>query len=115
MAVRNLRVCDVDNKHEDAQPHVFALDGEYYSADLCEVDAGKLTTALGPYIKVAVSVSAKEATKGATTNGGSGLDLGAIREWAAAQTPPIEVAAKGRISGDVVEKYQAAHPETPTP
>lgn len=113
MAVVTSRLCDVDNAHKDAEQHVFALDGTFFTADLCPADAVKLQKALEPYTKVAAELSAKEALKltGGTTNGHE-VDLQAVRAWAAKQDPPIKVAEKGRIAGDVIEKYLAANPPT---
>lgn len=39
--------------------------------------------------------------------GGSGLDARAVREWA--QSNGVAVSPRGRISGEVLEKYRAAN------
>lgn len=115
MAKRTLIVDDYDGKSEGAEPVIFGVNGEYYEIDLVAANAKRLADALLPFASKARPISAKEALKASNpTNGGSEVDLTAVREWAAAQDPPIQVAAKGRISGDVIEKYQAAHPAAPT-
>jgi Lsr2 len=113
MAKRTLIVDDYDGKSEGAETVVFGVNGEYYEIDLAAASLKKLTDAVTPFIEKGRSISAKDALKSTKENGGPEVDLGAIREWAAAQTPPIVVAPKGRIAADVVTQYLAANP-TPT-
>jgi Lsr2 len=108
MATRTIKVDDFDGKSEGAETVVFAAGGKFYEIDLAAASAKKLDDALAPFVAKAREITAKEATKGASN--GHEVDLGAVREWAAAQNPPIQVAPKGRVAAEVVERYLAANP-----
>jgi uncharacterized protein (DUF4415 family) len=100
MATRTVTLDDLTGD-EGAQTVRFGLGDLQWDIDLTPDSLSKLAKLIEPYTS-----KAREVTKKAAANGG---ELAAIREWAAAQDPPIEVASKGRISQDVVDKYHAAH------
>ena len=107
MATITRKVDDYDGQTEGAETIRFALADQTWEIDLAPENAAKLAKALDPFINKAREVVKKQSGAG---NG----ELAAIREWAAAQNPPIEVAAKGRIAQDVVDRFHAAHPSPPT-
>jgi hypothetical protein len=86
----------------------FALDGIDYEIDLSSKNSKKLRGELAGYIEKGTKVK---------LNGGPGRSAGksrgrpdrdqnqAIREWALAKG--LEVAARGRISGEIIDRYHA--------
>lgn len=100
----------------------FALDGAAYEIDLNEKNADELRDALTAYVNNARRIgrvngagktrrarSAPAAARSTVTSTGprSREASKAIRDWA--KSEGIEVSDRGRISGDVVERYDAAH------
>ncbi len=88
----------------------FALDGHEYEIDLSREHAGELRAALAPVI----AAGRKARTNGKRRKQPSKVtqveaDPAAVRAWAASQG--IEVAAKGRVSASVVERFNAAQGE----
>lgn len=88
----------------------FGLDGKSYSIDLTEKNAKALRAALQKYIdngtKAAAPGRAARTSK-ASGSGRSASELTAIREWA--PNNGYAVAARGRISSEVLRAYDAAH------
>jgi hypothetical protein len=89
----------------------FGLDGSSYEIDLTKANAEKLRNALSQYVGHGRKVSAGKARRGGSGGGGSARtdreQLQAIREWA--RRNGYEVSDRGRISGKVVEAFNAAH------
>ena len=102
MATITSRVCDIDPKHKEAERHVFGADGEYFAADLCAEDAGKLTGALEPFTKVGTPLSAKDALKG---DGAGSFDPAVVRAWAIRKGKQVN--ERGRIPADLVAEWRA--------
>ena len=94
-----------------AETVVFGLDGANYEIDLSKKNAGTLRKALtefvdhGRRVKADRSASARNQKRPVPRTGPSSA---AVREWAAAQG--IAVSPRGRISADVVARYEAAQP-----
>lgn len=95
----------------------FSLGRETYEIDLSKSNAKKLRDALGAYVNAARRVGGRgrPATRAAARPRGRGraaASSGAatpaqIRAWA--KSRGIKVNERGRISADIVAKYQAAH------
>src|SRR5689334_2277118 len=99
MAVRNLVICDIDEK-EGAEPHRITVDDQTVTIDLCHECDDKLNKALQSYfLKGQVKVKA-------ASNGTS--DTALVRSWLRAQGHPVP--DKGRIPGHLQDMYDAAHP-----
>jgi hypothetical protein len=88
----------------------FGLDGAQYVIDLSEKNASELREALSKYIDAA----RKEKGARAAARGGrraaaapSGPDTSEVRTWAKAQG--YEVSERGRVSKDLIVKFQEAH------
>ena len=87
------------------------MDGASYEIDLSKKNAGTLRKALtefvehGRRVKADRSASARNQKRPVPQKGPSSA---AVREWAAAQG--IAVSPQGRISADVVARYEAAQP-----
>lgn len=79
----------------------FSIDGNNYIIDLSEQNAAKFEKALQPFLAVARKDTA---TPKKTTHS---PDPKLVRAWA--QSQGIEVAARGKLSNEVIDKYLAAH------
>jgi Lsr2 len=87
----------------------FGFGGSQYEIDLSSANADKLRDALAPYITAARKVSAsRQPARGASRKGASvGPKTAEVREWAKGEG--LQVSDRGRISADVVVKFQEAH------
>jgi hypothetical protein len=93
---------DVDGTRAD-ETIEFGIDGTNYAIDLNDQNAKKLRGALDGYINKARKVSGKRST---SRKASSGLDLKAVRAWAASNG--IELSSRGRVPSSVLEQYRAA-------
>jgi hypothetical protein len=93
---------DVDGSKAD-ETIEFGIDGTTYVIDLSDSNANKLRGALDGYISKARKVSGKRPTNRKTS---SAVDLKAVRAWAASNG--IELSARGRVPGSVLEQYRSA-------
>jgi hypothetical protein len=93
---------DVDGSKAD-QTIEFGIDGTTYAIDLSNSNATKLRGALDGYINKARKVSGKRSTSG---NASSGVDLKAVRAWAASNG--IELSSRGRVPASVIQQYRRA-------
>ena len=98
---------DIDGS-EDAEHVSFSFDGTHYTIDLSAENKAKLREALGLYIGHATKASGAAAPRRAAGRSTSGVvsDAKAIRAWA--EENDVEVPARGRIPGAVVEQWKAA-------
>jgi hypothetical protein len=81
----------------------FSLDGLPYEIDLGPANRERMQASLRPFIEAGRRIGVKK-------SGGrksSRADLAAVRAWAVEQG--LKVAERGRISADVMAKYDAAH------
>jgi hypothetical protein len=100
-------VDDIDGGKAD-ETVVFGLDGRTYELDLSTKNAAKLRDLLSPYV---ASARKQSATRTRATGAGRGRrgnspDPAVVRAWA--RSKKIEVSERGRISADVIAKYEAA-------
>jgi hypothetical protein len=91
---------------EDIATHNFSLDGVSYEVDLNSDSYQKLLDALGPFVQVGRKAGGGS-RRGSGRKPAARPDAAKVREWA--QSQGIEVNARGRVSRDVIEKYEAAH------
>ncbi len=82
----------------------FGLDGTAYEIDLTDTHATKLRSVLNRYVE-----SGRKTGKGNTAKKSTGpkRDLAAIREWA--RSNGHDVSSRGRVSGEIVDAYEAAN------
>jgi len=108
MGSRTIKFDDLDSTQEAAETLTFSLDADAYSIDLSSGNADKLRKALAPFLKVGRPMGLKELLKlhATTSSNGTEVDSTAVRAWAAQNN--ITLNPKGRIPGDIVEKYVAA-------
>ena len=107
--VQVLLVCDMhDGESEAAETVSFSVDGSSYEIDLCTKHADELRDSFAPFVG-----SARRASGGrgrgrrrgnAAKTEGRGNE---IREWA--RQHGIAVSERGRISANVIAKYDDAH------
>lgn len=102
-------VDDLDGGKAD-ETVVFGLDGTRYVIDLSEKNAKKLRDTLAKYVEAArrdrgtrAAVGRSAARKAAQ----GGPNTSEVREWAKAQG--YEVSERGRVSKDLIVKFQEAH------
>lgn len=84
----------------------FALDNTTYELDLTNKEADKFRGLFQDYIAVARKVSGGRGRK-SSTGSKSDYDAKAVRQWATDNG--LDVPARGRIPGEIVEQYKAAH------
>jgi len=115
MATRTIRICDMDEKSEGAEPCFFSIDDVHYKLDLAPANKKKLTDFLQAYIDKAHRVDAPRGGKrqpassyvsgsAPATNGD--VDPADVRAWALANDIPIS--DRGRIPEDIVLKFKEA-------
>lgn len=112
---KKVTVTLIDDLDQDARADEtvdFALDGVQYEIDLSATNAVKLREDLDSWISHARKVSGRRKVRaaGASTKlrgaSASREETAAIRDWA--RENGLQVSARGRISADVVEAYNAA-------
>lgn len=103
--IQTFFVDDIDGGEAEGTVR-FGLDGVAYEIDLSVAHSEDLHKALAPYIAHARKTGgARRAARGRSGNG-SAIDMHKVREWARGQG--IEIRDRGRVPGDVVEKYRQA-------
>lgn len=89
----------------------FGIDGVTYEIDLNDRNAAKLRSALEPFVAAGRKVPAGSKRSGSSrTKSAKSAPVGRageIRAWALANDVPVS--ARGRVSADVVAKYDAAN------
>lgn len=84
----------------------FTFDGQSYEIDLGEKNRTKLEKSLQPFITAGRRASLRRAPK-AVRSTEPRIDRAAVRAWAASEG--LKVSERGRISAEVMSKYEAAH------
>jgi predicted GNAT family acetyltransferase len=101
---------DIDGS-SGAQTVTFAYQGQQFEIDLAEKNHVAFLASLKPFIDAAHVDSGRRHTAGASgtrrSRGSLSVDRTAVRAWAEKQG--IQIAERGRIRADVLEKYAAAH------
>jgi nucleoid-associated protein Lsr2 len=98
------KVIDDISGEEGASTHTFSLNGSDYSIDLAEKNAARLEKALAPFVEKATRASGRRRS---SASAAGRKDLAQVREWARKQK--IAVSERGRVSKDVLARYDAAH------
>ena len=81
---------------------------QQYEIDLNPKNVAAFEKALAKYIEHGRKVAAaREARRRRSRNGHDEVDPAAVRAWATEQG--IAVSSRGRVSADVLTRYQAAH------
>src|ERR1022692_2637952 len=90
----------------DAEALSFGFDGHNYESDLGKKNRAKLEKSLQPFMEAGRRTAARKAAK-APGAAGSRIDRAAVRAWATGQG--LKVSERGRISAEVLSRYDAAH------
>jgi Lsr2 len=103
--IQTLFIDDIDGGAADGTVH-FGLDGTNYEIDLSNTHTDELRQALGKYIEHGrkISGAARRSPRAPRTT--PSVDTAKVREWA--KDNGYEIKDRGRVSADLVEKYQAA-------
>ncbi len=105
---RNVQVVvsdDLDGS-DGAETVSFGFDGVSYEIDLSEKNRAKFEKAFEPYIQAGRKISRSRRPSAARATGPR-IDRASIRIWANEQG--LHVSERGRISAEVMQKYEAAH------
>lgn len=114
MAQTTIVTDDLDGS-PNAETIEFGFDGVMYTIDLARKNRTAFEKALKPYLTAATRQVARRSSSDSNTrrarrssNGrrSSGVDLAAVRAWAAEQG--IEVSSRGRVAQDVIDAYTAS-------
>ena len=103
--VQTVFIDDIDGGAADGTVR-FGLDGTDYEIDLNGEHTNELRNALGKYIEHSRKVggTARRASRG--RGAASAIDTAKVREWA--RESGYDIKDRGRVSADLVAKYQAA-------
>jgi Lsr2 len=94
---------DVNGKPA-AETISFGLDGDLFEIDLSEKNAKALRKAYESWVGSARRVSGRKVR--ATTQVATDVDTRAVRAWASSNG--FDISSRGRIPGEIIEKYRAA-------
>jgi Lsr2 len=104
---------DIDGS-PDAQTLRFGYQGQQFEIDLAGKNHAAFLATVQPFIAAARVVPGRRRPRAAARTRRSGgslsvdrVDRAAVRAWAESQG--IRIARRGRIRGDVLERYAAAH------
>jgi hypothetical protein len=84
----------------------FSIDDDFLEIDLSDGHADEFTKAMSPFVAAARTYSPATSAR---KPGMSKEERSSIVEWAATQG--IEIAPRGRIASDIVDKFKAAQEE----
>ncbi len=105
--VQVVLVDDLDGGTAD-ETVTFSLDGVSYEIDLSHDNASALRDSFATYVGHARRVGGGRRASARARSSSGGTNPAEIRDWAKSQG--IEVSERGRISADLLAKFQAAHP-----
>jgi hypothetical protein len=89
-----------------AQVVAFSFDGRSYEIDLGKKNRARFQKSLQPFMEAGRRVTQRRTAR-ASRGTGSGTGRAAVRAWAAGQG--LKVSERGRISAEVMSRYDAAH------
>lgn len=90
----------------DAETVAFSVEGQTYEIDLSQKNLAKLQKSLQPFVDAGRRTTLRRAAKPGRS-APARVDRAAVRAWAQAQG--LQVSERGRISAEVMSKYEAAH------
>jgi hypothetical protein len=91
----------------NAETVTFTFDGQSYEIDLGKKNIATFSKSLQPFMDAGRRTAHRGAAKAARGTTRSRNDNAAVRAWAAEQG--LKVSERGRISAEIVSKYDAAH------
>lgn len=109
--VQVLLVCDICEGGKPGSETIgFGVDGSSYEIDLCDKHAKNLRDSVAQYVGAARRATSGRAGgrgRGRSSGGGDRQRTQEIRAWA--RSKGIKVSERGRLSSDIVAKYEAAN------
>ena len=97
---------DIDGS-PNAETVTFGFDGVNYEIDLAESNRAKLVRDFAPYVGAARKASQRRSRSTGARQPDTGADRSAVRAWAKEQG--LKVSERGRISAEIMQRYEAAH------
>ncbi len=106
---RNVSVVITDDLDgsEGAETVSFGIDGVSYEIDLNEANRTKLATGLAPFMAAGRRASRTVGRRAVGRSASPSVDRAVVRAWA--REAGLNVSERGRISADVMTRYEAAH------
>lgn len=105
--VQVLLTCDMESGDKPGDETItFGLDGSTYDIDLCTKHAKQLRDAVAPYIEAGRRQSGRSTGRRRSSGSSDRERTQAIRAWA--RSKGIKVSERGRLSSDIVAKYEAS-------
>ena len=86
-----------------AETVAFSFEGQGYEIDLAPENQAKMKASFQPFIDAGRRLAQRRPARAARSRS----DLSAVRQWA--QEQGMAVAERGRISADVIRRYEEAH------
>lgn len=86
---------------------MFGIDGVTYEIDLSERNRARLDRELAPYVSAGRRVSRGRRRASSGRQIGPRADRAAVRAWA--KENGLQISERGRISAEVISKYEASH------
>jgi hypothetical protein len=101
--IQTLFIDDIDGGEAEGTVR-FSLDGSEYEIDLSAAHSEELRSALGKYVTHARKIGTARRGTARASRKTSAIDTVAVRTWAREQG--ISIKERGRVPGDIVEKYR---------
>lgn len=99
--------CDLEEGDKPGTETIaFAVEGSSYEIDLCDKHAKQFRDSLATYVSAARRVSSAGSRRRRSSGGADRERTQAIRAWA--RKKGIKVSERGRLSSDIVAKYEAS-------
>jgi nucleoid-associated protein Lsr2 len=95
---------DLDGSPE-AETVAFSFNGQSYEIDLSQKNLAKFEKSLRPFMDAGRRTAHRRAVK-STRGSAARIDRAAVRAWATSQG--FKVSERGRISAEILSKYEAA-------
>ena len=106
---RNVSVVVMDDLDgsADAETVTFAFDGVTYEIDLSKENRAKLGRAFAPFVSAARRVPRGGRGRASKSPASTQADRAAVRAWA--KKAGLAVSERGRISAEIMRRYEAGH------
>ena len=108
--IQTILTCDLEDGEKPASQTLrFSVDGGAYEIDLCDKHAKQLRDAMTTFVDAARRVSSRASAgsrRGRASARGDRERTQAIREWA--RKKGLKVSERGRLSADIVAKWEAS-------
>jgi hypothetical protein len=97
---------DIDGS-PDAETVTFGFGGTTYELDLSEANRAKFEAVVAPYIEAGRRISRDRGRPATSRPSPPKVDRAAVRAWA--KENGLTVSERGRISAEILQRYEATH------